>query len=95
MDAIMFLKICKPLVGYRFYCMALFDSETHATSYDNIRIYHECEGRIEKSVPRITIWHHEACRVMKNDDPYWRIFLSYPNTINGFFFLLTTVLFIH
>ena len=24
-----------------------------------IRIYHECEGRIEKSVPRIGVWHHE------------------------------------
>ena len=27
-----------------------------------IRIYHEFEGGIEKSVPRITVWHHEACR---------------------------------
>ena len=26
-----------------------------------IRIYHECEGRIEKSVQRIAVWHHEAC----------------------------------
>ena len=25
---------------------------------DPIRIYHECEGSIEKSVPKITIWHH-------------------------------------
>ena len=23
----------------------------------NIRIHHECEGGIEKSVPRITDWH--------------------------------------
>ena len=23
-----------------------------------IRIYHECEGRIERSVPRITVWNH-------------------------------------
>ena len=34
-----------------------------------IRIYHECEGGKEKSVPRITVWHHEACRVMTNGDP--------------------------
>ena len=34
----------------------------------NIRIYHDCEGRIEKSVPRITVWHHEACRVISNGD---------------------------
>ena len=28
--------------------------------FDNIRIYHECEGRIEKSVPRITVLHHDS-----------------------------------
>ena len=26
-------------------------------------------GQIEKSVPRITDLHHEACRVMTNADP--------------------------
>ena len=25
-----------------------------------IRILHECEELIEKSVPRVTVWHHEA-----------------------------------
>ena len=59
--------------------------------WNNIRIYHECEGRIEKSILRITDWHHEACRVMTNGDPEGQIFLSYPHTNNGFFFLLTTV----
>ena len=54
-----------------------------------IRIYHECEGRIEISFPRITDGHHEACRVMTNGDPEGRIFLSYPHTNNEFFFLLT------
>ena len=34
-----------------------------------IRIYHECEGRIEKSVLRIAVWHHEGCRVMTSSDP--------------------------
>ena len=57
-----------------------------------IRIYQECEGRIEKSVPRIANWHYEACRVMTNGDPEGQIFLSYPHTNNGFFFLLTTFL---
>ena len=55
----------------------------------DIRIHHECEGGIEKSVPRITVCHHEVCRVMTNDDPEGRIFLSHPHTINLFFFLLT------
>ena len=57
-----------------------------------IGINHESEGRIEKSVPRITDWHHEACRVMTNGDPEGRIFLSYPQTNNGFFFLLATAI---
>ena len=62
-----------------------------------LSIYHVCEGGIEKSVPRITDWHHEACRVMTNGDPEGRIFLSYsyPHTNNGFFFLLTTVFFLN
>ena len=64
------------------------------TLIHNIRIYHECEGRIEKSVPRIAVCHHEACRVMTNGDPEGRIFLSYPHTNNGFFFLFTTVFYI-
>ena len=57
----------------------------------NIRIYHECEGRIEKSIPRIDVWHPEACRVMTNGDPEGHIFLSYSHVNNGYFFLLTTV----
>ena len=61
--------------------------------FDNIRLYHESEGKNEKSVPRIAVWHHEACRVMTNSDPKGRIFLSYPHVNNRLFFLLTTVLF--
>ena len=41
---------------------------------NNIRIYHECEGRIEKFVPRIIVWHYEAFGVMTNSDPEGRIF---------------------
>ena len=46
---------------------------------------------IEKSVPRIAVWHHEACRVMTNGDPEWRVVLSYPHTNNGLFLVLATV----
>ena len=59
--------------------------------FKTIRIYHECEGGIEKPVPRITVWHHEDCVVMTNGDLEGRIFLPFPHTNNGFFFLLTTV----
>ena len=58
--------------------------------YEIIRIHHECESGTEKSVKRITGWHHEACRVMTNGDHEGRIFLSHPQTNNEFFFLLTT-----
>ena len=43
---------------------------------ENIGIYHKCDVRIEKSVPRFAVWHHEACRVMTNGDLEGRIFLS-------------------
>ena len=42
-----------------------------------MKFFHECEGRIEKSVPRIAVWHHEACRVMTNFDLEGRFFLSH------------------
>ena len=51
---------------------------------------HECEVGIEKSVPGITDWYHEAFRVMTNGDGEGRIFLSHSHMKNGFFFLLTT-----
>ena len=46
-----------------------------------------CEGGIEKSIPRITDWHHEACRLMTKGDHDGRIFLSHPHRNNGLFFL--------
>ena len=52
-------------------------------------MHHECEGKIEKYVPRIAVWHHEACRVMTNGDPEGRTFLSYHHNNKRFFFLLT------
>ena len=49
-----------------------------------IRIFKECEGWIDKSVPRITVWHHEACRVMTNSDPEG----SHPHTNNSTAYLI-------
>ena len=74
-------------------CSYLFHCAGNDSSDETVRIYHACEGRIEKSVPRIAVWHHEACRVMTNGDPDGRIFLSHSHMNNGFFFLLTTVFF--
>ena len=47
-----------------------------AKKWDIIRIHHECEGGIEKSVSRIADWHHEACRVMTNGDHEGQISFS-------------------
>ena len=47
-----------------------------------IRIHHECEGGIEKSVLRNTNLHHKACRVMTNGDREGWIFLFHPHTNN-------------
>ena len=48
-------------------------------SVDIIGIYHKCESRIEKSVPRIAAWHHKACQVMTNSDWEGQIFLYKPS----------------
>ena len=58
----------------------------HSAQLKIIRIYHECEGRIEKSVPR----DQRLSSFGKPRDAKRRssggIFLSYPHTNNGFFF---------
>ena len=36
--------------------------------FEAVIIYERFEGRLEKSIPRITVWHHEACQVMTNGD---------------------------
>ena len=46
-------------------------------SMENIRILYECQVWIDKSVPRVTFWHHEARRVMPNCDPRDRFVYPY------------------
>ena len=52
------------------------------------RTYHVCEGGIEKTVPRNSVWHHKACRVMTNGGHKGQIFISHPHKNNGFFYHL-------
>ena len=44
---------------------------------------------IEKCVLRVTVWHHEACRVTSDCSPEGRIFLFIPHIHDRFFFLHT------
>ena len=52
-----------------------------------ITIHQVCEGGIEKSVPRIAIWHHEACRMMTNGDFEEGLFYPILTRIMDSFFL--------
>ena len=45
--------------------------------------------RIENSITRVTVRHHEVCRVMPNSYPEWQNFQFTPNNHYGFFFLHT------
>ena len=50
---------------------------------ENLPIHLECEDGLEKSVPRIAVWHHEACRVMTIGDPEGHIFLGHGKISDG------------
>ena len=69
-------------------------SWSYSLFYMIIEIHHECKEGIEKSVPRITDWHHEACRVMTNGDHEGRIFLSHPPLNDEYFFSFLYVIII-
>ena len=43
----------------RFFMIIMFDSYSLPPSCI-IRICHECNVRMDKSVPRVTVWHHSA-----------------------------------
>ena len=80
----MTLRICDKMLGHIINCRNVI-----------IKIYHECEGRIENFVPRIDVWHHKAGRVMTNGVPEGRIFLSHPHTNDVFFSCSPLFLFIY
>ena len=42
-----------------------------------LRIYHECEGEIEKSIPRIIVWHREVFFFIPSSHTYWILFLAH------------------
>ena len=54
-----------------------------------IRIHHKFVDRIDNSVPRVTVLHHEALPSDAKQWPEGQNCLSYPQTHVGFFFLHT------
>ena len=87
------------LVLYNFWSVLILcsnDPKFQTESFDpdqtqllNIRTFNGREVQIENSVTRVTVWHHEACRVMPNSYLEWRNFQFAPNSHYGFFFLIT------
>ena len=61
------------------------EEEISNIKHYNIRIYHECEGGIEKSVQRITDCHHKAWLLMTIGDPRDRIFYPTLTQIMDYF----------
>ena len=61
------LMLLDDALGTKNVCWPYIDGNSFLKN-ESIRIHNECEGRIEKSVPRIAVWHHEACPVMTNGD---------------------------
>ena len=55
----------------------------------SIRIFNGCEVLIENSVTRVTVRHHEACRVMPNSYTSDGIFSLHRRSIMDTFFLHT------
>ena len=56
---------------------------------DIIRILHKCEVLIEKSVPRVTVWHHEAPLSDAKLRPEGQTCRSVAHTHDRLFFLHT------
>ena len=94
--SISYALVCEKSLSYMdthgglLYSPTFVHARQAVSSCKNICICHEFEGGIEKSVPRITDWHHEACRMMTIGDHEGLIFLSHPHTHKGYFLLLTT-----
>ena len=61
--------LVNPFVHCLKFCFSLFPSfDILPQTVDLFTVYHENEVGIDKSVLRITVWHHEGCRVITNGD---------------------------
>ena len=89
--------VSSPIDSYKNHLLALLRAQSRIMAYrvGTTRIYHECEGWIEKFVLRIALTT-KGLPSDENSDPEGQIFLSHSHTNNRFFFLLIirfTVLF--
>ena len=62
------------LVGVKTACKGYQQTTKFATSrqYKELNIrqsYHECEGGIDTSVPKISVWYHKACQLVQTVIP--------------------------
>ena len=73
--------------GKILYYGEILEENRPQDSQKNIRIWHECEVRMDKSVPRVTVWHREALSSDAKQIPEGQICPPVPNTNNRFVFL--------
>ena len=55
--------------------LSLIMSVRHCS--EDYKNFNDCEVRFENSVTRVTVWHHEACRVCRTVFPRDEIFNSH------------------
>ena len=81
--------VSSPIDSYKNHLLALLRAQSRIMAYrvGTTRIYHECEGWIEKFVLRIALTT-KGLLSDENSDPEGQIFLSHSHTNNRFFFLL-------
>ena len=63
----------KDLVEKKKYIQLVFDSLQFTYFSTRSSALIKCDIRIDKSVSRVTVWHHKALPVMQNSDPRDRL----------------------
>ena len=87
LDSMQYVVMLVPSHTHLLFSIIMTDSELClCKKFKIIRIYHECEGRIE-NIPPEDHWRHLTCRLMPNNDGEGQIFRSHHNTNNGLFCL--------
>ena len=85
------------LIGW-WYCTVTFVRVKKRDTVPRVvlRTFNGCEVRIDTSITRVTVRHHEACRVMANSYPEWQNFQFIPTIISFsyiLFLLSSTIVF--
>ena len=82
-------KILKGNFGIIILDYSFYDLESEPCLTQIIKVFNGCEVRIQNSITRLTVQHHELCQVMPNSKLERRNFQFALNNHYRFFFLHT------